>query len=443
MTGSLLGHDSLNSTQAKSMKFFATFALWLGANMVVTTILTGMLLVPDLNLGEALSTVALGTLIGAIPLVLVGLMGQRTGLPTMVLSRRAYGNLGAKFISLINVCMLVGWSWIQALLAAMSLNFAIEATFGYSNLPLMIVICESIVVLVVLRGHLGIERVERWAAVMMLGLSLAVFYALNNHYDLGSLLELPKRVDGITIGIAFDIVVATAFSWISSSADYNRNCNSPRTAVCATYLGYFTATLLAMTLGAAVSGLSLLNDMPQTYDPTQLLSQFGFGLPAALVIFLSVMTTNIMAVYSATLSAMNLAPEMKFWKPALVIGLVSVFGALIPGILDQFQNFLIIIGGLFIPAFAVMICDYYLIDSSSYNADLLKQKHQTGLPTARYAFAAYLIGAGLSTYWTLFSPLSFGSSLPVFLITGALYWFSVKLLVLRGSQQGTQQPLEG
>ncbi|WP_324734075.1 hypothetical protein [Pseudomonas paeninsulae] len=35
--------------------------------------------------------------------------------------------------------------------------------------------------------------------------------------------------------------------------------DSPRTAVCATYLGYFTATLLAMTLGAAVSGLSLRN----------------------------------------------------------------------------------------------------------------------------------------------------------------------------------------
>ncbi len=27
MTGSLLGHDTLSSSQAKSMKFFATFAL--------------------------------------------------------------------------------------------------------------------------------------------------------------------------------------------------------------------------------------------------------------------------------------------------------------------------------------------------------------------------------------------------------------------------------
>ncbi|MFP3443300.1 hypothetical protein R0K18_36760, partial [Pantoea sp. SIMBA_133] len=74
--------------------------------------------------------------------------------------------------------------------------------------------------------------------------------------------------------------------------------------------------------------------MEQTYDPTRLLSGFGFGLPAALVIFFSVMTTNVMAVYSAPLSCMNVSPGMAFWKPALVIGVVTVFGALIPGILD-------------------------------------------------------------------------------------------------------------
>ena len=425
MTGSLLGHDTLSSSQAKSMKFFATFALWLGANMVVTTILTGMLLVPDLDIGEAIGTVALGTLIGAIPLVLVGLMGQRTGLPTMVLSRRAYGNLGAKFISLINVCMLVGWSWIQALLAAMSLNFAIESTFGYSNLPLMTVICEAIVVMVVLRGHLGIERVERWAAVLMLGLSLAVFYALNSHYDLGSLLELPERVDGITIGIAFDIVVATAFSWISSSADYNRNCDSPRTAVCATYLGYFTATLLAMTLGAAVSGLSLLNNMEQTYDPAVLLAGFGFGLPAAIVVFLSVMTTNVMCVYSASLSYLNISPKTRFWKPALCIGVLSILGSQIPGILDNFQSFLLVIGSVFIPAFAVLIADYFVIHRGQYEvADLLDEnggryRYLAGINPA--AFAAYALGAALAYYWGWVSPLPVGASLPVFVITAVGY----------------------
>lgn len=419
----LFGQDTLSEHQHRSLGAFGTVALWLGANVVVTTILTGMLLVPDLPFTTAMGTVLVGSLIGAIPLLLVGLMGQRTGLPSMVLTRRAYGPLGSRLISLVNMVVLIAWSWIQALLAGMSLNYAIEATTGYANLPLMTVLCETVVVLIVLRGHLGIERVERWAALAMLGLAAMVLYQLNHHYDVSALLDMPAESrNGITLGIAFDIVVATAFSWISSSADYNRNCKSGTIAVWATYLGYVLAALIAMGLGAAVSGLSILHGMEQTYDPTRLLSGFGFGLPAALVIFFSVMTTNVMAVYSATLSCMNISPGMAFWKPALVIGVVTVFGALIPGILDQFQNFLLLIGALFIPAFSVMIVDYYLVGREGYDTALLDARHQLGRPTAPVAVGAYLVGAALAAYWSLVAPLAIGASLPVFVITGVLYW---------------------
>jgi len=161
----LLGQDTLNDHQHKSLGAFGTVALWLGANVVVTTILTGMLLVPDLSFATAMGSVLIGSLIGAIPLLLVGLMGQRTGLPSMALTRRAYGPLGSRIISLVNMGVLIAWSWIQALLAGMSLDYAIQATTGYSNLPLMTILCESVVVLIVLRGHLassGSSAGRRW-----------------------------------------------------------------------------------------------------------------------------------------------------------------------------------------------------------------------------------------------------------------------------------------
>ncbi len=426
---SFFGQDTLSPNDTgHSLSSIGTFALWFGANIVVTTILTGMLLVPDLSFSMAITTVLIGSLIGAIPLLLVGLMGQHTGLPSMALTRRAYGPLGSQMISLVNMCVLIAWSCIQALLAGMSLNYAVEATIGYSNLPLFVILCESVVVLIVLRGHLGIELVERWAALAMAGLTVVVLYQLNQHYDVSALFEMPiESRNGITLGIAFDIVIATAFSWMSSAADYNRNCKTAKVAVWGTYFGYLMAAIVAMGLGAMISGLSILNGMEQTYDPTRLLADFGFGLPAALVIFFSVMTTNVMAVYSATLSCMNIAPNMSFWKPALIIGLVTIFGALIPGILDQFQNFLLLVGALFIPAFSVMIVDYYLVGQEGYTAQLLNSKHQLGRPTAKIAIAAYFIGASLAAYWAIISPPPFGASLPVFIITGALYWLGATL----------------
>ena len=50
-------------------------------------------------------------------------------------------------------------------------------------------------------------------------------------------------------------------------------------AAVGTWVGYVAATLLAMGLGATVSGFSVLTGMEPTYDPAVLLAGFGFGLP--------------------------------------------------------------------------------------------------------------------------------------------------------------------
>ncbi|MFD2436498.1 hypothetical protein [Modicisalibacter luteus] len=109
--------------------------------------------------------------------------------------------------------------------------------------------------LIALRGHLGIETAEKIAAVLMLALSGVVVFALASNYDLPSIVEMEAR--GLGAGVAFDIVIATAFSWIPLAADYNRHCKSLRAAVVGTWSGYVTATLIATGLGASVSALSI------------------------------------------------------------------------------------------------------------------------------------------------------------------------------------------
>ncbi|WP_110651366.1 purine-cytosine permease family protein [Salinicola peritrichatus] len=422
-TSTAFGQDALDDNVERSLGLSGTFALWLGANVVVTTVLTGMLLVPALSFVTAMWLVFLGSAIGIVPLVLIGVMGSRTGMTTMVLARAAFGRMGAGVPAWVNLLALIAWSWIQARLAGMSLDYAVNYLTSYSNVALFTVICETLVVAIALRGHLGIERAEKWAAILMLALAVVVLYALGRYYDLPSLLEVAPQGD-MTPGGAFDIVIATAFSWIPLAADYNRHCKSNRVAMIGTWSGYVAATMIAMGLGAAVAGLSVAHGMTATYDPTQLLSQFGFGLPAALVIFFSVLTTNVMCVYSATLSYMSARRRSTFWKPALVIGVITVFGSLIPGILDSFQTFLLIIGSVFIPAFALMIVDYYLLGDrhARYTSESLLGE-QSALPGINWqAVAAYAIGAVLAYYWNWVAPLSIGASLPVFVLTGALYW---------------------
>ena len=425
---SRLGQDKVepDSVAERTMGFGRTITLWLGANVVVTTILTGMLLVPDLPYIRALWIVAIGSVIGSLILALVGNIGTRTGLPTMVASRGAFGIRGSHLPAAVNLLVLIGWSWVQALLAGLSMNYAIETVTGYSNLPLFTVLCEVIVVLIVLRGHVGIESMEMVVALSMLVLSAVVFYALFSRFDVSRLVSMPINVDSsVTTALGFDIVVATAFSWMSTAADFNRNAKTQRGGISGTMIGYTIATIVAMGLGATVSGFSLLRGMEQTYDPTVLLAGFGFGLPAALVIFLSVMTTNVMAVYSAVMSYMNIRSQDGFWKPALVIGVITVIGALYEGILDRFQDFLLLIGALFIPVFAILLADYWILKRGHYEvSDMLQERGGAYWYTGGYnipAWIAYIVGAGAAFYWTQISPLSVGSSLPTFFLTMVLY----------------------
>lgn len=121
-TKSGLAHDDVQTiaTNKRSMGFFSTFSMWIGANVVVTTVFTGMLFVPDMTFLKALFIIVLGSLVGAIPLVLMGNIGTRTGLPTMVLMRPAFGQRGAMLPAAVNLITLIGWAWIQAYMAGLS-----------------------------------------------------------------------------------------------------------------------------------------------------------------------------------------------------------------------------------------------------------------------------------------------------------------------------------
>lgn len=418
-----LGTDSVCSTlpHERSMTFVTTFSMWLAANLVVTTIYTGMFFVPDLPFLEALAVIFTGSLLGAIPLALVGAMGAKTGCTTMMLTRSVFGTKGSVLPSVVNIILLIGWSWVQALMAGMSMDYAVKSLTGYSNVALFTICCETIVVFITLSGHKGIEITEKIIAAAMLVLSGLVFFKLFTVYEIDKLINLATNpVSGTTRAIAFDMVFATAISWAPIAADYNRNCTSVSTSIWGTIIGYVVATLIAMGTGAIVSGLSIMTKVEQTFDPTVLLSNFGFGFFAALVIFFSVMTTNIMCIYSSTMSYLNIRPKSTFWKPTLVIGIISVIGALYSGILGKFTDWILTIGGLFTPIFAIMIADFFFIKKRSLNIEqLVSEEPGEYWYVGGYnliAWSIYLISAGLAYYWTKIAPISCGATLPVFLV---------------------------
>src|SRR3712207_3354053 len=170
----------------------------------------------------------------------------------------------------------------------------------------------------------------------------------------------------MTAAITFDVVVATAISWTVLSADFNRNAKTQLGGIFGTVIGYTASTSIAMSLGATAAAYAQLKGgATQGFDPALLVQ--NFGLPAALVVFLSVMATNTLVVYGMVMSYLDLRPEGRFLASALVIRVISIVGALWQGILNRFLDFLLLIGTFFVPVFAIMLADYYLLRRGTYS----------------------------------------------------------------------------
>lgn len=407
-----------------TMSLGRTAMLWLAANMVVTTLLTGTLFVPGVGYSTALLMILLGTLVGGSVLVLVGRIGTRTGLPTMVLTRGSFGRRGGYLPAAFNLVVLMGWAWVQALLAGITVNYVVEEATGFSNVVLFAVIAQTLVVLLALFGHLGIQRIEPWLAVAMVLVAAYIFYTAFSAYGVGEFLAIEPQPELMSAVVAFDIVVATAISWTVLSADFNRHARTERAGVIGTGIGYTASTFTAMALGATALGYVFLDGGdPMAFDPTVIVERFG--VPLAIIIFVSVMATNTMVVYGMVMSYLNVRPKDNFVVAALVIGLISIVGATWQGLLGRFIDFLFLIGGLFVPVFAIMLVDYYLLRRQRYRfEDLVQQRGGAYWYTGGVNYVAvgsWALGAGLAYYWTQVAPLAFGATVPVFVVTFLVY----------------------
>ncbi|TBE15200.1 hypothetical protein ELH07_37210 (plasmid) [Rhizobium ruizarguesonis] len=99
------------------------FPVWFGANVNLTSLVTGALLVSmGLNLFWAVISIVVGVSIGTILVASHSVQGPRLGIPQMIQSRAQFGVLGAIFPMLFVMFIYFGFSVSNTLLAAQTVN---------------------------------------------------------------------------------------------------------------------------------------------------------------------------------------------------------------------------------------------------------------------------------------------------------------------------------
>ncbi len=334
------------------------FAFW--ANLGVSLLgFGGALLIlqpegfPQLPLSGAFLAVLVGTVVGALMVALATLPGAQTGVPSMALLRGLFGAKISYLPTILNVLQLIGWGTFELFIIAE----AAEALTGGAGPRWSYIILAGILTTLMTIWPLGgIRLLRRYVTV-------AVFIAMT-YFTVVFLRDgLPElgggSWDGFLPGV--DIALAVAISWVPLASDYSRFSRTPPRAFWSTLTGFTLTSVWAFWLG--LLALSTVG-----YDGNRVFDAFteagsgavtGLAMLAFAVLIIREVDQSFANVYSTATSTQNILPRLDRRILSILIGgLITGLALMVD--FTTYENFLYLIGSVFLPMFAVLIVDYFL-----------------------------------------------------------------------------------
>ena len=386
--------------EGSSLKFRHFLFLWFGAAISVAEILAGGLLAP-LGFSNGVAAILLGHLIGTTLLVLGGIIGVRERIPAIESTRISFGVYGSRLFSILNVLQLVGWTAIMIISGAKSVNEITKVLWQIDNIALWCIIIGGLIMLWLSLGREGgWKKVNMAAVVLLLGLT-AVLSAMV-FKDFTILTQAP--IGDMPFSVGLELSVVMPLSWLPLIADYTRFAKSGKGAAWGSWLGYFIGScwMYLIGLGVAITAGNA--------DPSTILLAANLGLAAMGIIVLATVTTTFMDAYSAGVSFSSLCPGLNEKHIALGMTVVGTLLALVAN-MEQYEHFLLAIGSVFAPLFAVLLTDYFILRNRGIKPELMANWG---------ALAVWAIGVALY-YQFLNLELALGATIPDMAVTGLIY----------------------
>jgi NCS1 nucleoside transporter family len=327
--------------------------IWAGANIApINWVLGALGIILKLGLMETIAVIVVGNLIGCAIFAAFTVMGHKTGVNQMVLSRCAFGRRGAYLPSALMFLMTLGWIGVYTYFPV-KIAVAILGQFGISDTWLtnlaVITVVMGVQVLIGVYGFYAIRTFEKYtvpvtAAVMVLMSVLAWIQPGIVDWTLTSPLSPGPHLATLSV-LMTAIGVGWGISWVPWASDYSRfvRCNvSSASVFWYSYVGVFVPTVWLAILGATVASVT------QGTDPAKMVSAVFGGVASVLVLLLVLhgsIATNILNVYSAALAALSAGVRFSRTGLAMIVGiagyLVSIFFIFAPSFAESFQNWMV------------------------------------------------------------------------------------------------------
>ncbi|USX48760.1 cytosine permease [Lentzea sp. HUAS12] len=321
-----------------------------------TTALSQLVLGAALGFGMRFWDAVLALTIGAVLLsavaVAVGVIGQREGLPTAILSRwTGFGHAGSAVLGLVIALSCTGWFGVQTGLA----GAALAATAGVVPAPVWSLLVGIVITVVAACGVRWMAWTSYVAVPAFLG--LLAWLVIRNVNDVG---VLGGPAPGPSIGMltAITLVIGSFIVGAAIAPDLTRFHRSGRDVV--------KQTVLGVAAGEWVIGLAgvVLAHGLGTTDVMGVLSETG-GWVGALIVVTAVLKINDWNLYSASLGLVNFfdavfSLRISRTQMTVVVGCAGSSLAA-AGVVHQFTHFLVLLGVVFPPVAGIMLAEYYVV----------------------------------------------------------------------------------
>lgn len=403
-------------TKHRILRGFDYFILWSSLGVGLLVFSAGSFL-SETPFYHALLAIIIGSIAGSVLLSMAGKIGSDHAVPSLIGIRPAFGLYGSYLAAVLNIIQLIGWTTFEILI----LSKAAEQLTNMHVTFVWNIIFGAIITLLGIFGPLFL--VKQWLSKF----AIWIVYA-SSAIILVTLLfqNLPNVMSGegkdMSFFVALDIVIAMPISWMPLVSDYNRFAKTSKGAFIGTLIG-FSITNIIFYVGGLLFGVG---DISSIIISIQAILS-GFIL---LVMIVDEIDNAFADIYSAAISSQSIFHNLN--QRHLIIGfsIVSTILAIFVSI-EGYEQFLFLIGALFIPLFGVLLTDYFVIKRGKYQNDMMYGNKiiKIGYP----AIIAWAIGAVLYYLLSQLSPIylaqlpTIGSTIPSLIISSLLYLLITKL----------------
>jgi NCS1 family nucleobase:cation symporter-1 len=341
---------------------------------------------PELSLAAGLAAIVFGTILGTLAVAFSGLPGARTGAPAMVLLRGLFGADLSYLPTALNIVQCLGWGIFELVTIATAAHTVAPSLPRWSYLVLAGVTTGILTI----RPLGAIRILRRYVTSAVVVVLVYLFVELVRH-------PLPGFDHGTWSGYwaATDTVVAAAISFAPLAADYTRHSRSEKAAFFGTFVGYGVTQILCYVIG-------LLALVTVARNPSDIYGAF-IAVPLGSIGFAILATRELdqsfANVYSTAVSMQNLRPLWDRRVLALAITVITTTLALWINIAD-YENFLDLLGSVFVPMFAVLVVDFFVLSKGRWDLSSHSPARWMMLVPWGLGFVAYqLINPGYISWW--------------------------------------------